>query len=279
MVPGLAKEIARDLAWLGMDFDASPAVGGPHAPYRQSERHAHYEAALKALHVAGRLFPCRVSRRDLRNLASAPHAADHGPPYPAHLRPAALDTDWFDTTKDAAIRFRVPDRTVTFEDRVRGPQSENTAAVVGDFVLRRRDGLFAYQLAVVVDDLQMGITEVVRGDDLLSSTARQILLIEALRGTPLRYAHVPLVLSASGEKLSKRDQAATLCALREAGVRPEVLIGYLAHSLGLIPVPEPHRLSDLVPIFGWSRLRGMAPWRLPVNLVHSLRYPLAAGRG
>ena len=279
VVPELVEEIAGDLAWLGIDFDASPALGGPHAPYLQSERYAHYEAALAALHATGRLFPCRVSRRDLRNLASAPHSADHGTPYPAHLRPDTLDPDWFDAAKDTAIRFMVPSRTIAFDDLVCSVQSENTAEVVGDFVLRRRDGLFAYQLAVVVDDLQMGITEVVRGDDLLSSTARQLLLIDALRGKPPRYAHVPLVLNAKGEKLSKRDQAVTLRALREAGVRPETLVGYLAYSLGLVPAPAPQRLSDLVQTFAWSRLSGAGPWRLPRDWTRALCYPSVTWSG
>ena len=274
-VHGLARQIADDLAWLGIDFDASPYRGGPHAPYRQSARASHYEKALEVLHRAGHLFPCRVSRKDLRNLASAPHGTDQGVPYPAHLRPTTLDADWFMTTENAAIRFLVPDRTVSFSDRLRGPKTENVSRVVGDFVLKRRDGLFAYQLAVVVDDMHMGITEVTRGEDLLSSTARQILLIEALGGRRPNYGHVPLVLNARGEKLSKRDHGLTLAALRGAGVESEALVGYLAYSLGLIAEPRPTKPADLVCSFGWNRIRGTEPWCLPEDLPATLRHHAA----
>src|SRR4029077_16225131 len=127
---------------------------------------------------------------------------------------------------DAAIRFRVHGRPVSFVDRVQGPITERVGLAVGDFLLKRRDGLWAYQLAVVVDDLAMEIGDVVRGADLLASTARQLQLIAALGGTPPTYAHVPLMVNARGEKLSKRDQGLTLRSLREAGVAPEAVAGY-----------------------------------------------------
>jgi glutamyl-tRNA synthetase len=133
---------------------------------------------------------------------------------------------------------------------------------VGDFVLRRRDGLWAYQLAVVVDDLAMEIGDVVRGADLLASTARQIQLIEALGGEIPVYAHVPLVVGEEREKLSKRDAGLTVAALREQGVRPEALAGYLGFSLGLLDRPEPCRPADLVPLFAWERV-GREDWELP----------------
>src|SRR5205085_6206635 len=151
------------------------------------ERSDLYEEALRRLATAGRLFPCRLSRKDLQAMASAPHGGEEAP-YPAALRPAELDSDWFERLcsgkPDAAVRFRVDGRPVTFLDRVQGPVAERVDLAVGDFVLKRRDGLWAYQLAVVVDDLAMGIDDVVRGSDLLASTARQIQLIEALGGTP-----------------------------------------------------------------------------------------------
>ncbi|MFQ5570634.1 MAG: tRNA glutamyl-Q(34) synthetase GluQRS [Rhodothermales bacterium] len=275
VVPGMAQAILDDLTWLGLDWDEGPRRGGDSGPYRQSERSMHYEAALDRLHARACLFPCRLSRKDLRHLATAPHGTDGLRPYPAALRPHPLDLGWFEafrdgTLPDAALRFRVDDRPVTFTDRVYGALTEQVDRVVGDFVLKRRDGLYAYQLAVVVDDLLMGINEVVRGEDLLASTARQIQLIDALGGSRPAYAHVPLVVNAEGKKLSKRDQGLTLRSLREAGLRPEALVGYLAFSLGLQPQPVPCSAAALIPHFAWDRV-ARDPWRLPPDLVDTLR--------
>lgn len=268
-VPGMAEAQREDLRWLGLDWDEGPDVGGPHAPYAQSGRFVLYEEALGKLAGAGRLFPCRLSRKDLQAMASAPHGGEEAP-YPASLRPRDVDPDWFERLRaaprpDAALRFLVDERPVTFTDRVYGPVTERVDFAVGDFVLKRRDGLYAYQLAVVVDDLLLGIDDVVRGADLLASTARQIQLLEALGGTPPAYAHVPLVVSSQGEKLSKRDQGLTLRSLRDAGLSPEAVVGYLAFSLGLLDRPEPCRAVDLVPVFAWNRI-GREDWRLPEDL-------------
>ena len=269
VVPGMAAAQIEDLAWLGLDWDEGPDLGGPFAPYTQSERSAFYDAALRRLAAAGRVFPCRLSRKDLQAMASAPHGAEEAP-YPASLRPRELDSDWFEQLcgagrPDAAIRFRVHDRPVSFLDRVQGPITERVDLAVGDFVLKRRDGLWAYQLAVVVDDLAMEIDDVVRGADLLASTARQIQLIEALGGEPPAYAHVPLMVNARGEKLSKRDQGLTLRSLRDAGIHPEAVAGYLAHSLGLLDRPEPCGPADLLPVFAWEKI-GRSDWVLPEDL-------------
>jgi len=258
VVPGMAAAQREDLAWLGLDWDEGPDVGGPYGPYDQSARSAFYEEALARLAAAGRLFPCRRSRKDLLALASAPHG--NMAPYPAAFRPRRLEPGWYERlcrseAPGAAVRFRVEERPVTWIDRVFGPQIERVNATVGDFVLKRRDGLFAYQLAVVVDDLAMGIDEVVRGADLLESTARQIQLVEALGGDRPAYAHVPLVVAADGEKLSKRDGGLALRSLRDAGVPPEEVTGWLGWSLGLLDRPEPCRPADLVPHFSWRRIR------------------------
>jgi glutamyl-tRNA synthetase len=273
----MAEAAIEDLAWLGLDWDEGPDIdglGGPHAPYEQSRRSAFYEEALDRLAAAGRLFPCRRSRKDLQSLASAPHGPE-GAAYPKEFRPAALDPDWLERLRrsshpDAAIRFRVDDRPVLWDDLIQGPQAERVDLTVGDFVLKRRDGLYAYQLAVVVDDLAMGIDEVVRGADLLGSTARQIQLVEALGGRPPSYAHVPLVVSSRGEKLSKRDAGLTLRSLREAGVAPEALAGWLAASLGLLERAEPLRAADLVPLFDWGRV-GREILVLPEDLLADLK--------
>ncbi len=260
VVPGMAEAIRADLTWLGLDWDEGPDVGGPHAPYAQSARGPFYEEALARLAAAGRLFPCRRSRRELESVSSAPHGLDWQLPYPADFRPRHLPPGWYEELAraeppDAALRFRVDDRPVRFVDRVHGPVEERVDLAVGDFVLKRRDGLYAYQLAVVVDDLAMGIDEVVRGADLLGSTARQIQLIEALGGEVPAYAHVPLVVGKGGEKLSKRDGALDLASLRAGGISPEVLTGHLAWSLGLLDRPEPCRPAELVPAFRWERVR------------------------
>jgi glutamyl-tRNA synthetase len=270
MVPGLAAEQRADLAWLGLDWDEGPDVGGPWGPYRQSERGDVYEAALAELAAAGRLFPCRRSRRDLAAIASAPHGPDGLAPYPAAWRPRRLEADWFAALRssprpDAALRFRVGEDEVRFADRVQGERRERVDLAVGDFVLKRRDGLYAYQLAVVVDDLRMGIDDVVRGADLLSSTARQVQLLEVLGGAAPAYAHVPLVLDARGEKLSKRHPELTLAGLRAAGAAPRQVVGYLAFSLGLLDAPRACGPAELVAGFDWRRI-GREDFAAPADL-------------
>lgn len=263
VVAGAEAEQMRDLRWLGLDWDEGPDVGGPHGPYRQSERSTRYEAALAKLAEAGRLFPCDLSRRELREIASAPHGAHARSPYPTHLRPGALPTDWYaryqadDQTDDGAgdaLRFRVASGVVCYDDLVQGEQTQDVLAEVGDFVLKRRDGLYAYQLAVVADDLAMGVTEVVRGADLLGSTARQIQLIEALGGEAPAYAHGPLLVGADGEKLSKRNEALCLAELRERGIAPEVVVGALAFAAGLAETDAPMSAQRFAEVFEWERV-------------------------
>lgn len=273
-VPGAAAAAEEDLRWLGLDWDEGPGIGGPFAPYIQSQRGGIYESALDRLAAAGRIFPCRHSRQELERLVSS---APHGPessPYPRELRPRSLPEGWRtlgEAFGAAAIRFRVEDgEEVVFADRLFGERRERVDLAVGDFVLKRRDGLWAYQLAVVVDDLAMEITEVVRGRDLLDSTARQIQLIEALGGRRPEYTHLPLVLNAAGEKLSKRDQGLTLRSLRAAGVAPERLVGYLAWSLGLLARPRPATPRELLPLYQSARLR-REDFALPADLAATLR--------
>ncbi len=256
VVLGAADEQMRDLAWLGLDWDEGPQPDGsqvgPHAPYFQSQRSDLYEVALARLARSGRLFPCRRSRKDLRELASAPHGASGLPPYPRKWRPSDLAHDWFDMPPtDAALRFRVDDGEVCSDDLVQGRICEDTASYVGDFVLKRRDGVYAYQLAVVVDDLAMQISEVVRGADLLDSTARQIALMAALGSPPPTFAHLGLILAPDGEKVSKREGGWTLEALRERGVSPEQIVGWLGWTLGLTDAPDPCAPADLVGRWRW----------------------------
>ncbi|MEM7052775.1 MAG: tRNA glutamyl-Q(34) synthetase GluQRS [Acidobacteriota bacterium] len=277
VMAGAAEAGMEDLHWLGLDWDEGcrrqGGEEGAFGPYAQSRRGDHYRHALVRLAEAGRLFPCRRTRRDLQDLARAPHGAPQGSPYPDRLRPRDLGAGWWRddaAVADAALRFRVAADEVVFEDLLYGEQRERPDRTVGHFVLRRRDGLFAYQLAVVVDDLAMEIDEVVRGEDLLASTARQIQLAEALGGAAPRFGHVPLVLNGEGEKLSKRDRGLTLRALRDGGCEAAQVTGYLAASLGLIDEPRRCHPQELVANFCWRRLNRQ-DHRLPDDLLPPLR--------
>jgi len=248
----LEDRIYRDLAWLGLDWDEGPDVGGPHGPYRQSERHDLYAAALARLDN----YPCTCTRKQLRELPRM--GATGEVVYPGTCRGAAV-------TGPSALRWHVPEGRVEFVDRILGPYAQDVAREVGDFVLRRGDGAWAYQLAVVVDDAAMAIDAVVRGADLLDSTPRQILLQRALGLPTPSYAHVPLILGAAGAKLSKRDGAPDLSALREGGASPEVVIAALARSVGLIGADVAAvRPAELVPGFDLAAVR--AAVHLPVHI-------------
>ncbi|MXX96241.1 MAG: tRNA glutamyl-Q(34) synthetase GluQRS [Rhodothermaceae bacterium] len=276
-VPGMKEIQINDLKWLGLDWDAGPDIRGPHEPYQQSLRQKYYQSALDRLYHQQMLFPCKLSRKDVQNLASAPHG--HTAMYPRSLRPTDVRPGWYEEGgKEATIRLKVPDQRIKFFDQVCGLQEENVATTVGDYVLRRRDGVFSYQLAVVVDDLHMEITEVVRGQDLLGSTARQLLLVDALGGVRPSYAHSPLVLNAKGEKLSKRDESLSLAALRESGVPSRHLVGYLAWALGLLPEVRALSPIELLQYFDWSCMKGRSPCVLPENLAEVLTSNVTLGR-
>ena len=257
VVPGVEQRQADDLAWLGLDWDEGPDVGGAHGPYRQSERHARYEAALARLGAAGLVYACDCSRAEIARVASAPHAGDEGPRYPGTCRHRAPGA-W---RRPPALRLRVPDRDVTITDALHGPHTQNVWQTVGDFVLKRGDGAYAYQLAVVVDDLEMAITEVVRGYDLLASAPRQALLAELLGSTPPTFAHVPLVVDADGARLAKRAGGTTIREQRAAGASPDAVVGRLARTLGLATEAAcPSRA--LLATFDRSVLRGVREVRL-----------------
>ena len=256
--PEAEKELLTDLAWLGLDWDEGPDRGGPHAPYRQSERVAAYDGAIQTLLERGRAFVCCCSRADVARAASAPHASDEeGPRYPGTCRtrePSEVATRAAEQGRAPVVRFHGRGQRIEFVDDVHGPVSAE-AAGVDDFVLRRADGTAAYQLAVVVDDAAMEIGRVVRGDDLLSSTPRQIALYRAL-GLPVpAFAHVPLVLSPEGERLAKRARPPSLASLRDGGISPEQVVGALARSAGLIAREERRTPASLLTDFSFARLR------------------------
>ncbi len=252
VVPGAEERILEDLRWLGLDWDEGPDVGGPHAPYRQSLRLARYDAAVERLLADGRAFRCWCSRAEVARAATAPHGpGDDGPRYPGTCRERTTPPP---RDRRASVRLRVDPEVVGFSDGLHGATSQDVAAAVGDFVIRRADGIPAYQLAVVVDDTAMGITDIVRGDDLLTSTPRQLLLYRALAAPPPRFAHVPLILGPDGARLSKRHGAISIRALRDRGRTPRDVVGMLASTLGLCPPNTPITPRDLIADFSLARI-------------------------
>jgi glutamyl-tRNA synthetase len=244
--PGAATGACDDLRWLGLDWDGEPVV--------QTRRIHLYENALKTLQSRELVYPCTCSRADVDRAASAPHAEHEGPVYPGTCAgrcvadAAALDDLPY------CWRFRVPEYSPAWVDGFRGPTAIDLRTLGGDFVVWKapRPGVEAtpaYQLAVVVDDAAQGVTEVLRGDDLIPSTPRQLLLYEALGQPPPRFIHVPLVVGPDGRRLAKRHGDTRLSALRAAGVTAERLIGLLAWSCGWIPEIRPIRACELLSLF------------------------------
>ncbi|SDE10906.1 glutamyl-tRNA synthetase [Paenibacillus sp. UNCCL117] len=244
------EQLQDDLLWLGLDWDEGPRKGGPYAPYEQSRRERLYEQALERLHHSGLVYPCYCSRSELSMVGNAPHGvASEGAVYTGACRflsPAERAVRA--ARKAPSLRFIMPEREFSFPDGLAGPQCFSSKGL-GDFIIKRADGMFSYQLAVTVDDAAMGITDVLRGADLLDSTPRQLALYEALGTRPPSFAHVPLLADAGGRRLSKRDRDLTLTTLRKTGVRPERLLGALAHTAGWLDRPEPVTARDLVKHF------------------------------
>jgi glutamyl-tRNA synthetase len=244
VVPGAADALMRELEWLGLTWDGPVSW--------QSAHDARYEAAVATLLAAERAFPCTCTRREVQAVAeaSAPHGpGDDGPRYSGTCRdPARRRPD-----RPAALRFRTrAGDHVVHEDLAYGRVEQDVDAAVGDFVVRRSDGLWAYQLAVTVDDLAQGVTRVVRGADLLWSTPRQLLLRRVLApdAPPLEALHVPLVRAADGRRLAKRDGDAGVASRRARGEPAEEILGVLGASLGLLSRAEPLAAVDLIPLWG-----------------------------
>ena len=249
---GAEETILRDLEWLGLDWDEGPDVGGAFGPYRQSERLEEYEKTLMKLET----YSCSCSRKDIletiQNASSAPHGLELR--YPGTCSGRTVPPD-----KPSAIRVRVPPGEYCFTDQLHSRVCQDVQASVGDFVVRRGDGAFSYHLAVVADDTAMKITHVLRGEDLLSSTPRQVFLHEQLGSSLPVYAHVPLMADYRGERLAKRasesQQAPSLKALRESGANPRAIVQELAVSLGW-DVRQPCEPRDLIGLYSaWFETR------------------------
>jgi len=219
--PEFAAAFVEDLRWFGLDWDEGPEDHGPFAPYRQSARRDHYLAAWARLRDAGAIYPSPHSRRDVEAALGAPHEGESEAVFPPELRAASGAGRDASTPAGVNWRFRVPDgETVRFTDLHRGPQAFVAGRDFGDFVVWRRDDIPAYELAVVVDDIAMRITEVVRGEDLLLSTARQLLIYRALGAPPPAFFHCPLMVDENGRRLAKRHRSLSLRELRARGADP-----------------------------------------------------------
>ncbi|MGB8331601.1 MAG: tRNA glutamyl-Q(34) synthetase GluQRS [Polyangiales bacterium] len=240
VIPGAADRICRDYEWLGLDWDEGPVF--------QSARGQAYERALACLDASDLIYPCTCSRKEIAEIASAPHG-EEGPRYPGTCRHGMTKPG-----EPAALRFRMADPSPGFEDALCGRYPDGRAG--GDFVVRRADGIWAYQLAVVVDDAEARISQVIRGADLLDSTPRQIALYRALGCPTPSFAHVGLLLDEAGNRLAKRHGAVSIESLRQAGRSAEEVIGALASSLGLTADTAPIRPEELIPNFELTEIAG-----------------------
>lgn len=248
--PGSTERMLTDLRWLGLDWDEGPDCDGPYAPYTQSERLHIYQYYLKQLQDADLVYPCYCTRAEVAQAASAPQqGAEDGPRYPGTCRDltSSQRRRYEANGRKPSLRFRVlAESPVTFNDLLIGEYTQHVHSAVGDFIVQRSDGIFAYQFAVVVDDALMHINQIVRGTDLLSSTARQILLYKAL-GFPMpTFAHVPLMLDEQGNRLAKRQQSAGLAPLKEAGKSSQAIVTELAATCGLADKNYPTSPNELV---------------------------------
>lgn len=245
-----ARQVAEDLSWLGLDWDE----GGVVPEYCQSQRSERYAEAFSRLEQMGLIYPCYCTRAE-RLAVSAPHRSDGTVVYSGRCTHLTEEERrrFEEMGRHPAWRVRVPDERIVIEDGNLGSYAEDLARDCGDFILRRSDGVWAYQLAVVVDDALMGVTRVVRGSDLLSSAPRQGWLHRMLGYEPPQFFHTPLLLAADGRRLSKRDGDLDMGALRQR-YSPEELTGLLAYWAGLLDRPEPARPGELIGEFTWEKV-------------------------
>ena len=234
-----AQQLMDDLQWLGLSWDGEPVW--------QSQRSDIYDHYFRQLQAQGLTYPCYCTRADLL-ATQAPHESDGRVVYPGTCRHRAPEPGWA-----AASRLIVPNEVIAFTDGHYGPQQVNLATHVGDFIVRRKDGAWAYQLAVVVDDALMGVNEVVRGRDLLLSSPQQMYVARLLGFPSLRFIHLPLLCNEAGQRLSKRDSSLDLGSLRQH-FAPADIIGLLAHAASLLSEFQPMTPDDLLPLFSWEKV-------------------------
>lgn len=249
-----SEQIEDDLMWLGLEWDEGGLAGkGENGPYCQSERNECYEAALKRLEVLGLTYPCYCTRNELM-ATNAPHLSDGRVVYGGNCRPERVRMHDIEGKPVRAIRLRVPDEKVRFVDGVFGFTEVDLGREVGDFVVRRGDGAWAYQLAVVVDDAMMGVTEVMRGCDLLQSAAQQIYLYHLLGCEPPRFVHVPLLCNTAGQRLSKRDGSLNMESLRRQMSAGEIL-GEIGVLSGIVNRRMKLSIADLLDAYDERRMQ------------------------
>lgn len=229
------EALLDDLEWLGFNWDEGPRVGGPEKSYWQSERLDLYDAVLEQFRLQNLMYPCFCNRARLQSIASAPHRGEEVHHYDGHCRHLSIDEKMIlESQRHPSWRLCVGNQSYEIEDRFQGIHSFSLQDEVDDFVLRRSDGMYAYNLAVVVDDIAMGISEIIRGHDLLDTTGQQLFLYQCLQGDIPRYGHAPLLIDSSGYRLSKRQKSITIRELRALQWEPKRILGELAVLGGLI---------------------------------------------
>jgi glutamyl-tRNA synthetase len=259
-----------DLRWLGLDWDAGPDVGGPSGPYVQSQRGSDYDEILERLKATESVYPCTCTRAEIERAASAPHADEEGPSYPGTCAHRTASDALALSDRPFAWRFRVAPGSITWNDLFLGPMDFDPSRLGGDFVVSRHGVGASYQLAVVADDAHMGVNQVIRGNDLVNSTPRQILLYRRLSWPEPQFGHVPLALDSAGRRLAKRDGSLKLATLRDADVDPRRLIGRLVESCGLSHSIIPSMPQDWVNSFDPAAIP-TEPWIVTHEWLNRLR--------
>ena len=252
-LPWAVDQAIEDLQWLGLDWDEGPDKPVGDRKYIQSERLSLYSSALEELKLKNSVYPCVCSRTDVLEAASAPHEMSDGPIYGGTCRSRSV-AEACHLETSFAWRFKTENNNVAFEDGIRGHLSTPIGEALGDFVVYKNDDSPAYQLSVVVDDHEMNVTEVLRGDDLIQSTFRQQVLYDFWGWASPRYIHVPLVVGTDGRRLAKRHGDTRLSSFRERGIRPERIIGLLAHSLGWLDRPLECHPRELIESFDLKKI-------------------------